>query len=107
MKICKIVKMAKNHFQGGHWDLEDYRLTFFSPYRLIIDFLIQNVVQLKIRFSEQIDTPDSSFWSEGPKNPRNLKIFDSKFVLRGFKGQQTWGLKGQQYGVSRRSNMES
>ena len=58
MKICKIVKMAKNHFQGGHWDLEDYQLTFFSPYRLIIDFLIQNVVQLKIRFSEQIDTPE-------------------------------------------------
>ena len=114
MKICKIVKMAKNHFQSGHWDLEDYRLTFFSPYRLIIDFLIQNVVQLKIRFSEQIDTPDSSFWSEGPKNPRNLKILDSKFVPRGFEAQQTWGLKGQQHGVSRgssgvsrRSNMGS
>ena len=62
MKICKIVKMAKNHFQGGHWDLEDYQLTFFSSYRLIIDFLIQNVVQLKIRFFEQIDTPVFSSW---------------------------------------------
>ena len=56
----------------------------------------------------------SSFWSEGPKNPRNLKILDSKFVPRGFEAQQTWGIKGQQHGVSRgsrgvsrRSNMGS
>ena len=35
----------------------------------------------------------SSFWSEGPKNPRNLKILDSKFVPRGFEAQQTWGFK--------------
>ena len=31
--------------------------------------------QLKIRFSEQIDTPDSSFWSEGLKTPEAWKFW--------------------------------
>ena len=33
----------------------------------------------------------SSFWSEGPKNHRNLKILVSNFVPRGFEARRTWG----------------
>ena len=43
----------------------------------------------------------SSFWSEGPKNHRNLKILVSNFVPRGFEAQRTWGFKAQRDGVSR------
>ena len=43
----------------------------------------------------------SSFWSEGPKNHRNLKILVSKFVPRGFEARRTWGFEEQHHGVSR------
>ena len=43
----------------------------------------------------------SSFWSEEPKNHRNLKILVSKFVPRGFEARRTWGFEAQQHGVSR------
>ena len=43
----------------------------------------------------------SSFWSEGPKNHRNLKILVSKFVPRGFEARRTWGFEAQRHGVSR------
>ena len=48
----------------------------------------------------------SSFWSEGPKNHRNLKILVSKFVPRGFEAQRTWGFEAQHHGVSRGSNTD-
>merc|ERR1711923_365383 len=44
----------------------------------------------------------SSFWSEGPKNHRNLKILVSKFVPRGFEARRTWGFEAQRHGVLRR-----
>merc|ERR1711923_606317 len=44
----------------------------------------------------------SSFWSEGPKNHRNLKILVSKFVPRGFEARRTWGFEARRDGVSRR-----
>ena len=43
----------------------------------------------------------SSFWSEGPKNHRNLKIVVSNFVPRGFEARRTWGFEAQHHGVSR------
>merc|ERR1711923_475583 len=43
----------------------------------------------------------NSFWSEGPKNHRNLKILVSKFVPRGFEARRTWGFEAQRHGVSR------
>ena len=43
----------------------------------------------------------SSFWSEGPKNHRNLKILVSKFVPRGFEARRTWGFEARRHGVSR------
>ena len=43
----------------------------------------------------------SSFWSEGPKNHRNLKILVSKFVPRGFEARRTRGFEAQRHGVSR------
>ena len=43
----------------------------------------------------------SSFWSEGPKNHRNLKILVLNFVPRGFEARRTWGFEAQHHGVSR------
>ena len=43
----------------------------------------------------------SSFWSEGPKNHRNLKILVSNFVPRGFEARRTWGFEARRHGVSR------
>ena len=43
----------------------------------------------------------SSFWSERPKNHRNLKILVSNFVPRGFEARRTWGFEAQHHGVSR------
>ena len=43
----------------------------------------------------------SSFWSEGPKNHRNLKILVSNFVPRGFEARRTWGFEAQRDGVWR------
>ena len=43
----------------------------------------------------------SSFWLEGPKNHRNLKILVSKFVPRGFEARRTWGFEARRHGVSR------
>merc|ERR1712012_1414396 len=43
----------------------------------------------------------SSFWSEGPKNHRDLKILVSNFVPRGFEARRTWGFEGRRHGVSR------
>ena len=42
----------------------------------------------------------SSFWLEGPKNHRNLKILVSKFVHRGFEAQHH-GVSRGGAGVSR------
>ena len=41
------------------------------------------------------------FSRNGPKNHRNLKIFVSKFVPRGFEARRTWGFEAQHHGVSR------
>ena len=46
----------------------------------------------------------SSFWSEGPKNHRNLKILVSNFVPRGFEAQRDGVWRGGA-GVSRHSAM--
>merc|ERR1711911_468763 len=43
----------------------------------------------------------SSFWSEGPKNHRKLKILVSKFVPSGFEARRTWGFEARRHGVSR------
>ena len=79
----------------------------FRKCHILFDSMFKGILHQKNFLSPKSHILDSngvwysSFWSEGPKNHRNLKILVSNFVPRGFEARRTWGFEAQRDGVWR------